>query len=229
MIARLIESRFLSPEIKHFVFEVPETAELLYRPGQFVSLSREFDGKRITRAYSTASPPAGNRFELCLNLVEGGRFSPFLFAMRPGETVDMEGPLGTFHLRDTVRDTMLVATGTGIAPYRAMLLDALPRFLETRFTLVFGARHEAGLVYRDEFNALAGRHANFTPYYTLTRPPAGWTGAEGRVQPLLLERLGDRRDVDVFLCGMKAMVDETRATLKALGFDRKQIIVEKYD
>ena len=227
MIARLVESRPLSADIRHFVFEAER--ELDYKPGQFVSLSHDFDGKRITRAYSTASPPAGARFELCLNLVEGGRFSPFLFAMRPGETVDMEGPLGTFHLREPVRDTFLVATGTGIAPYRAMLLAGLPRFSEQRFTLVFGARHEHGLVYRAEFEALAARHPQFAAHYALTRPPEGWAGFTGRVQPLLLDLIGEQRDADVFLCGMKAMVDETRALLKARGFDRKQIIVEKYD
>lgn len=227
MIARLVASHHLSPDIKHFVFEVAEP--LVFRAGQFVSLSHDFPGKRITRAYSTAAPANANRFELCLNLVPEGRFSPFLFAMQPGDTVEMEGPLGTFHLRDNVRDTYLVATGTGIAPFRAMLLDALPKHPSARFTLVFGARHEHGLVYRAEFDALAAAHANFDVHYTLTQPPADWNHATGRVQPLLSSLLADRRDVDVFLCGMKAMVDETRQLLKERGFDRKQIIVEKYD
>lgn len=229
MIARLVSSRPLNPEIRHFVFEVPEAAALDFRPGQFASLVANIGGKQVTRAYSLAAPPAGNRFELCLNLVEGGAFSPMLFAMQPGDTVQCQGILGTFVLREPVRETVLVATGTGIAPFRGMLMDAFSRGLTQPFTLIFGARYEHGLVFADEFRALAERHANFRFLPALTRPEPGWTGAVGRVQPLLLSQIGERRDLDVYLCGMKAMVDQTRQLLKDRGFDRKQIIVEKYD
>ena len=64
---------------------------------------------------------------------------------------------------------------------------------------------------------------------TVTRPDGAWTGRVGRVQGLLEESLGERRDVDVYLCGLKAMVEETRALLKGRGFERKQIIAEKFD
>ena len=64
MLARLIESHEIANEVKHFTFEVPEVGKLPYLPGQFVSFSHEILGKKITRAYSTASPPSGNRFEI---------------------------------------------------------------------------------------------------------------------------------------------------------------------
>jgi ferredoxin-NADP reductase len=90
--ARLVESHEIAPEVRHFTFDVPEVEQLPYLPGQFVSFTRHFDDKKITRAYSTASPPGDNRFELCLNRVQDGLFSPFLFALQP------EGPAGIFHL-----------------------------------------------------------------------------------------------------------------------------------
>jgi NAD(P)H-flavin reductase len=229
MIARLVSSVALSAEIRHFVFEVPEVAALDFRAGQFASLVANIGGRMVTRAYSLAAPPEGNRFELCLNLVADGAFSPMLFAMQPGDTVECQGILGTFVWREPVRDTILVATGTGIAPFRGMLREAFARGWTQPITLIFGARHEAGLVFAEEFRAMAARHAHFRFLPTLTRPEPGWTGATGRVQPLLLAEVGERRDLDVYLCGMKAMVDESRALLKARGFDRKQIIVEKYD
>lgn len=229
MTARLVSATALSTEIRHFVFEVPEVSALDFRAGQFASLVANIGGRMVTRAYSLAAPPDGNRFELCLNLVADGAFSPMLFAMQPGDTVECQNILGTFVWREPVRETYLVATGTGIAPFRGMLREAFAHGWTHPLTLIFGARHEQGLVFADEFRTMAARHQNFRFLPTLTRPQPGWTGATGRVQPLLLAEIGERRDLDVYLCGMKAMVDEARQLLKARGFDRKQIIVEKYD
>jgi CDP-4-dehydro-6-deoxyglucose reductase len=227
--ARLIETRDIAPEVKHFVFDVPEVEQLPYLPGQFVSFSHDFGDKKVTRAYSTASPPAGNRFELCLNLVHDGHFSPFLFDMKPGDTVDMKGPLGFFTWRFPVGDSILVATGTGIAPFRAMLQSYLRAGGDSQITLVYGVRYEESLLYRQEFEDLHQRHPNFIFMPTLTRPDASWRGLSGRVQEHTLKVLGDRRDVDVYVCGLKAMVDDMRTRLKELGLDRRRIILEKYD
>lgn len=227
--ARLLEARSLSPEIKHFFFDVPEVDRLDFTAGQFVSFTAQIRGKAVTRAYSIASAPAGNRFELCLNVVPDGYFSPYLFSLEPGALVPMQGPLGTFVLRPPVRDTIMVATGTGISPFRGMLAEALPLHPEQRFTLIFGARHPHGLVFAEEFRAWGKQFANFRFVPTLTQPGAGWTGHASRVQPLVLAAVGDRLDLDVYVCGLKAMVDDIRAILKARGFHRKQIISEKYD
>ena len=227
--ARLREVRVLTPEIKHFFFEVPGVESLTFTAGQFVSFTEEIRGKQVTRAYSIASRPDGNRFELCLNIVADGYFSPYLFELEPGAEVPMKGPLGTFVLRPPVRDTVMVATGTGISPFRGMLAEALERHPEWAFTLIFGARHEPGLVFAEEFRAWERQFANFRFVPTLTRPEQHWTGRQGRVQGLMLEAVGERLDLDVYVCGLKAMVDDVRVILKARGFDRKQIISEKYD
>jgi CDP-4-dehydro-6-deoxyglucose reductase len=227
--ARLIESFEIAPEVKHFVFEVPEVEQLPYLPGQFVSFTREFDGKKVTRAYSTASAPSGNRFELCLNRVPGGIFSPYLFAMRPGETLEMKGPLGFFTVKDPDRDAIFVATGTGIAPFRGMLQARARKGGGGELTLVFGVRYEHSLLYRKEFEELASKDPKFRFWPVLSRPGADWQGRTGHVQPHVLEALGERRDVDVYICGLKAMVDDMRAQLKAVGLDRRHIIFEKYD
>ena len=224
-------SRELAPGVRHFDFSVPEAERLEFQAGQFVSLSEEIAGRHITRAYSISSAPGhDNRFSLCLNLVPDGRFSPFLFAMKPGDSVAMQGPLGTFTLRDAAREMIWVATGTGVAPFRAML-DAWRTLApgRGRVTLIFGVRHEENLLYRTDFAAAAAALPDFEFHPTLSRPNAEWTGRTGHVQRHVMESIGDRRDIDIYICGLKLMVDDLRAQLKALGFDRKQIVYEKFD
>ncbi len=229
MQAKLIEWREIASGVRHFVFEAPEVARLDFVPGQFVSFSDMVEGKEITRAYSIASAPSeGNRFELCLNRVDEGAFSPHLFDLVAGDSVEMRPPLGLFVLRQPPRDTVMVATGTGIAPFRSMLRAQLGEN-SPAFTLLFGVRHESHLFYREEFEEMARRFPHFRFWPTLTQPGLGWRGRAGRVQAHLAEAAGERRDIDVYLCGLKPMVDDVRLILKGMGFDRKQIRYEKYD
>lgn len=229
MQARLIESREIAPDVRQFLFDVPEVSALEFKPGQFVSFRGELDGKQVTRAYSIAAQPQGNRFELCLNRVKEGLFSPWLFELQPGQSVPMRGPLGFFVPRTPFRDAVLVATGTGVAPFRAFLQSKAVLDSGARVTLLFGARYEEGLLFRSEFEALDAERPGFDYLPTLTRPTPGWQGRQGRVQAHLDEALAGRTELDVYICGLKEMVEEVRNLLKERGFDRKQIVVEKYD
>ncbi len=228
MRARLIASREIAPNTRHFDFESEEW-NAAFVPGQFLSLTAEIEGEEITRAYSIASPPGGHTFALCANEVHDGRFSPWLFSLAPGDEIDFKGPYGAFILRRPVSDSLFVATGTGIAPFRSMIHSRLREHPDRQFTLIFGVRHEHGLLYHDEFLAAAHEFPNFAYHPTLTRPTDSWHGRQGRVQQHLFEFLGDRRDVDVYICGLREMVDDVRAKLKESGLDRKRIIYEKYD
>ena len=230
MKARLSGWRELAPQVRHFEFEALDW-NAAFVPGQFLSLTAKVGEDDITRAYSiTSGPCPGNhRFALCANLVDGGKFSPHLFALAPGDEIDFKGPYGAFIPRRPVSDSIFVATGTGIAPFRAMLQTVLAENPERRFDLIFGVRHRESLIYHDEFEALAREHPNFVYAPTLTRPPEGWSGLTGRVQAHVMALLGERRDVDVYICGLKEMVDDLRAQLKAAGLDRKRIVYEKYD
>lgn len=220
MKARLLEWRELGPATRHFEFEAIDWNGV-FTPGQFLSLTAD----DITRAYSIASPPAGPRFGLCANLVSDGQFSPKLFALVPGDEIDFTGPYGTFTPRPGGSDSILVATGTGVAPFRAFLGGAF----EGNCTLILGTRHESGLLYDAEWRLLAQVRADFVYWPTLTRASPEWRGLTGRVQPHVMQALGERRDIDVYICGLHDMVNELRAQLKAAGLDRKRIVYEKYD
>ena len=231
--ARLVGWRELAPDVRHFEFEAVQDAAFIFTPGQFISVREQVDGKEITRAYSIASPRDGNRFALCLNRVTEGIVSPLLFSLHPGDEVDVHEPLGYFTLRHPGHRIVFIATGTGIAPFRSMLLDHLPR-TSPDVTLLFGVRYPAGLLYLDELNRLANDYPDFRFLPTVTRPDESWTGRTGRVQAHLDEALGthspdELQTIDVYICGLREMVDDVRNALKAKGFGRKQIIYEKYD
>jgi ferredoxin-NADP reductase len=227
--AILEQAQEVGPQIRLFRFVIPDLAHFDFVPGQWVSLFADVAGKKITRAYSLASGPDNNRFEICLNLVPDGHFTPFLFSLQPGDSVSMKGPVGNFTLRDPQRESIFVATGTGVVPYRAIL--RAPQYLPAGApaTLLFGARYEAGLMFHEEFAALAEEYPNLRYIPTVTRPTGAWQGQTGRIQPLLWDLLGAETSADVYICGLKEMVDDVREQLKLRGFDRKQIIYEKYD
>lgn len=229
MKAILVEYQEIAPEVRHFVFAAPEVEQLDFVPGQFVSFSDYVVGRKVTRAYSIASAPSGSRFELCLNRVREGLFSPHLFTLEPGGAVEMRGPLGYFVPKSPFRESVFVATGTGVAPFRAFLQSPSVRDSGAPVTLLMGARHEDGLLYRGEFEELAAAHPNFLFLPSITRPSNNWAGRTGRVQAHLEEALAGRTGIDVYICGLKAMVDDVRSLLASKDFEKQQIIFEKYD
>ncbi len=231
--ARLLDCRDLSDATKHFAWEVEEAHKFDFQAGQFVSMLATHDGREITRAYSIASAPRGdNTFDLCLNRVPDGFFSNFLCDLRAGDEVRFHGPHGYFTLKHPVRDSLFIATGTGIAPIRGMLqwLLADPaRHNDRQFTLVFGVRYQQDLYYDDEFRGLERDHPNFHYLPTLSRDNRGWAGARGYVQEHVERLAKARTDMDAYICGLRDMVTANRELLKKLGWDRKSILYERFD
>ena len=190
--ARVLRSVPLSELTKHIELEVNDVPRFGFVPGQWLSVKATTpNGEEITRAYSIASPPSENgHFALCLNRVQDGFMSNYICSLDAGANVVFQGPLGGFILRPPVRDTVFIAGGTGIAPFRSMLhwLLAEPdRHHERQFSLLFGVRSEQDIYYREEFEKLAAEHANFHFLPTLSRGAPGWKGLRGYVQ----EHLGE--------------------------------------
>jgi ferredoxin-NADP reductase len=233
MTARLIQSTPLSEFTRQLEFEVQGAPQFGFVPGQWLSLTHtKPDGEELTRAYSIASPPDGKRFAFCLNRVQDGYMSNYLCDLEPGAEISGQGPFGNFILKPPLRDTLFIATGTGIAPYRSILqwLFADPsRHHEKHFWLLFGSRYEKDIYYHEEFLQLASAHKNFEYLPTLSQGDANWKGLRGYVQDHVPGIVNGRTDMHAYICGLDKMVRANRELLKSLGWDRKSILYERYD
>jgi ferredoxin-NADP reductase len=232
--AHLIRSDDLSEFTKHLEFEMKNLSRFGFVPGQWLSLKHTRpDGEEITRAYSIASPPWENsHFALCLNRVQDGFMSNFLCDMRKGDQISCQGPFGDFILRPPMRDTIFVATGTGIAPFRSMLhwvLGDPARHQNKQLWLIFGNRTENNIYYHEEFLQFARDHAHFHYMPTLSRGGQEWQGLRGYVQEHVPKIAQGRKDMHAYICGLDKMIKANRELLKSLGWDRKDIRYEKYD
>ena len=238
--ARLLHQEWLSEssETKHLVFSIEDVDRFDFSAGQFISLVAPKDGKTITRAYSLASAPRKNEFDLCLNRVEDGFFSNLLCDMSEGDTVKFHGPHGTFVLRNPLRDSILIATGTGIAPIRGFvqwLFADQSHHQGREIYLVYGTRHWQDIYYKDYFELIAHDFPNFHYVITLSRAADDWKGERGYVQEHVRKIIEarpepERKNMDAYICGLNEMVSATRKMLKEdLGWDRKQIVYERYD
>lgn len=201
--ARLERKECLSESAQCFHLELAldGVADFSFTAGQFIStVATDHEGKEQTRAYSIASANTGARagnirsgtiLDLCLNRIEGGFFSNYLVDLPLGSTVTFHGPYGYFVLKEPLTDSILISTGTGIAPIRGYLQWLFPesgpnagldRSEGKEIWCVYGTRHESELYYHEEFEALASRHPNFHYVPTLSRADSSWSGLRGHVQ-----------------------------------------------
>jgi len=194
---------------------------LLFKAGQFISFEvpDPQTGRMVTRPYSIASSPDGTgRLSLLLNLVPGGPGSTYLFGLKEGDEISFAGPAGNFYLRDDpTRDLLFVATGTGIAPLRSMMLANASLSAPRRATLLWGLRSQRDLYYQDEVIERQKRHPDFSFTVALSRPEAGWTGFTGRVTELVRQQIPEVKRLAVYLCGNSGMIKEVTGLIQAKG------------
>jgi CDP-4-dehydro-6-deoxyglucose reductase, E3 len=232
--AELLTVQQLSPTVKAFAFRCADGKPLGYLAGQWLNLDVPTGLGVLRRAYSIASAPDPehpDRFEIAVTRVEdGGVASRALHALEPGAQLAIDGPHGFFtREQERAEPALLVGTGTGVCPLRAMITDELRAANGPQLMLLFGVRTEAEILWRDQFETLAREHPRFSLHITLSRPSGEWQGLRGYVQHHLPQLVRSPR-AHVYVCGLTKMITEVRRTLKQdLGYDRRMIHSERYD
>ena len=232
----------LAPSVAHLAFHRDDGQPLEFVPGQFLQVHFHYgDGTATKRSYSLAtrrdlSTGAGPDVEIAVSYVAGGAATALFEGLEIGDRVQASGPFGRFCLMpgDGNARYLLIGTGTGVTPYRAMLpqLETLIAERGIQVVLLFGARTPAELLYGDEFRAFADAHPGhfrFVPCFSRELPDAPHADVRhGYVQQFLPEFVPDAaRDV-AYLCGNPNMVDACFDALKEAGLEVKQIRREKY-
>jgi CDP-4-dehydro-6-deoxyglucose reductase len=219
--------RQLTHDVRQIDLQLIEPSEIRFRAGQFVSfeVADARTGRIVTRPYSIASSPSSaQRISLLLNLVPQGPGSTYLFGLKEGDHTSFTGPAGNFYLRDDPgRDLVFVATGTGIAPLRSMLLANSERPQPTRSRLFWGLRSQRDLYYEDD---LARLSPGSSSCITLSRPGPAWAGSSGRVTTLIEREVQDVTRSAVYLCGNSGMITDVTRIIQAKGLC--PIFREKY-
>lgn len=229
--AKLVRARTLTPNVRELTFD--PGSDFDFEPGQWVSIRIPADaGEDLARSYSIASAPRSDgHFDIAVTRVEEGPGSNFLHGIKEGTVLSISRAQGFFTQDEFERPALMVATGTGVSPFRSMIQRIGQHGAPAHpVTLLMGVRTEVDLLYRDELEAIAARgHLRFEP--TLSRGGEGWTGRRGYVQVHLAELVRQYDgDCDVYICGLSKMVKQVRQVLKAeLGMTKDKIHSERFD
>jgi ferredoxin-NADP reductase len=228
-IATVVEVVEETPRVKTIVLDAPDWPG--HRAGQHldVRLTAE-DGYRAEREYSIASAP-GEPVAITVERLEDGEVSPYLTEeLRPGDGLELRGPVGGYFVWDAEDGgpLLLVGGGSGVVPLRAMIRHRQRSGSDAAVRLLYSSRTLGDVIYRAELDELGD---GLEVVHTLTRAqPPGWTGHARRVDRQLLEEVAwpPGEEALAFVCGPTSFVETVAAGLVELGYPPRRVKTERF-
>lgn len=238
----VIKTEDVTHSTRRFWIQIPELDTFEFVPGQFVTFDLPIHEQRNKRwrSYSIASAPDGtNIFELVIVLMEDGLGTPHLFNdVTVGSELMVRGPQGKFTMPQQLnKDLFLICTGTGIAPFRSMVHHIHQQQIPHKnIHLVFGCREFQDSLYEAELKQLENTLPGFYHHPCFSRElvvgPGQYSGYVHACYMELVEKqkgmTGAIPEANFFLCGWKNMVDDAKAKILSLGYDKSAIHLELY-
>ncbi|MCE4072906.1 MULTISPECIES: benzoate 1,2-dioxygenase electron transfer component BenC [Pseudomonas] len=201
-------------------------SRLAFLPGQYVNL--QVPGSEQSRAYSFSSLQKDGEVSFLIRNVPGGLMSSFLTGLaKAGDSMTLAGPLGSFYLREIKRPLLLLAGGTGLAPFTAMLEQIAERGSEYPLHLIYGVTHDFDLVELDRLEAFASRIPNFTWSACVASPQSSYPRKGYVTQHITPAHLNDG-EVDIYLCGPPPMVEAVGQYIREQGITPANFYYEKF-
>ena len=215
---------------KSIVLDVPQWRG--HHAGQHVDvrLTAE-DGYEAQRSYSIASSPEDTHLELTVERLDDGEVSPYLVdVLRPGDELELRGPIGGYFVWEAPGDAplLLLAGGSGVVPFRSMVRHRMAAGSTVPLRLLYSSRSLREVIYRDE---LKGADDGVDVELVLTREsPDDWSGHRGRIDQKLLHELAWPPDEHpaIFICGPNSFVEVMAAGLVQYGHDPRHIKTERF-
>jgi len=218
-------------DVKTITFDVPAWEG--HRAGQHVDirLTAE-DGYQAERSYSIASAPNEMRLELTVERLGDGEVSPYLTdVLRPGDRIELRGPIGGYFVWEPAVDgpVLLVGGGSGVVPLMAMIRERAATGSNVDMRLLLSSRSWDDVIYRDELERLNGNGLTVTHTLTRSQPP-DWNGYARRVDAEMLAEVGSGLgdDPNVYVCGPTPFVEAVAAALVDLGHGPSRIKTERF-
>lgn len=224
--ATVISHQIIADNIHHFVFASEVAINI--KPGQFISVKV---GDRRINAYSIAGCPDRNHFELLVDVNPQGVGSKYFENLKADEIISFLGPAGVFTLKpdDGAQHLLFLGTGSGIVPLKYIIEDMLKnKKMTTPITLYFGLRFKTDIFWQDFFEGLAKVYPNFSYKLCLSKPTPDWTGLHGHITDLVKLDFPNTGDCSAYLCGSKAMIEESTNLLLQSGCSKERIYSEKF-
>jgi NAD(P)H-flavin reductase len=216
--AHVINKEPFSSKVFLFTLQLDTPETISFVPGQFLSVAV---APGVNRSYSIASAPSRtNTVDLLVDVAPGGPGSQYFLKEDVGQPVSFIGPMGKFVLENEEGNIIFLATGTGVAPFKAMLDDLFEKqiknkdFQKRQIYLYLGFRHEENVFWHDYFESKTHEHPNFHYLITLSQPTEQWLGCKGYVQTCIDHQLLINSDAPIYLCGGRNMVKGTLEFLR---------------
>ncbi|MDO5289886.1 MAG: CDP-6-deoxy-delta-3,4-glucoseen reductase [Pseudomonadota bacterium] len=235
MPARVALLERLSPDVMRVRLQLPANDLLQYHAGQYVEFILR-DGTR--RSYSMAGAPhtlmegGAPMVDLHIRHMPGGKFTDHVFgAMKEKEILRIEGPYGSFHLRDdSPKPIVLLASGTGFAPIKAIIEHMQFMGITREAVLYWGGRRPQDLYMHDWVQAKCAEmpHLRYVPVVSDALPEDGWRGRTGFVHQAVLQDLPDLSGHQVYACGAPIVVDSARRDYLAAGLPEEEFYADAF-
>ncbi len=197
----------------------------VFLPGQYVNI--DVPGSGLTRSYSFSSAPGERRIGFLIKKIPGGVMSSWLARARTGDRLDITGPLGSFYLRNDERPLLMLAGGTGLAPFLSMLEVLARAGSQQKVHLIYGVTRDLDLVLVEELERYATRLPNFS-FATVVADRASSHPRKGWVTEHMPADMPANGGFDVYLCGPPPMVDAVRRHFDETGVRPASFHYEKF-
>ncbi|MBN9112636.1 MAG: 2Fe-2S iron-sulfur cluster binding domain-containing protein [Pseudonocardia sp.] len=230
-VAEVVSNEAVTHDMRHLVLKLLEPEEIKFFPGQYLDIM--VPGTEESRSFSMANVPGREgHFEFVIKIYPDGLFSEFLAEkVSVGDRLDVEGPFGTFTLRESRSSPLIfVGGGAGLAPVLGLLRSMADRGVEREAVFYYGARGQRDLCFEKELRELEERIPNFRYVPALSEPADGddWGGEVGLITDVVKRLESSLSGRDAYVCGPPPMVDAAIPVLEALGVPEQNIFYDKF-
>ncbi|MDF1584283.1 MAG: FAD-binding oxidoreductase [Methyloprofundus sp.] len=221
--ARISAIKKHTAEIIEVTLRLPPTANFTFLEGQYLDVIQN----SIRRSYSIASSANQKEISLLIKRFENGKMSDYWFNQaRENDLLRVEGPKGTFFLRDHTKPLLFLGTGTGIAPIISILnsLDENPDYQQQKpITVYWGNRYPEEFVWQPDFNKL---EVNVTK--VCSKPNQDWVGETSYVQNIAIQKQPSLVDCAAYACGSNAMIQSAKQVFMDAGLSEDQFYSDAF-